>query len=101
MYRITQFSLYFADQQSYSLQDVAKLHRSERIKEAMEKVQHFSSSKTSDDKVQGPVEADPEYILIVEANNLAAEIDDEIGEWIWNIDADVCQCYILTVKPVG
>ena len=25
----------------------------------------------------GPVEADPEYMLIVEANNLAAEIDNE------------------------
>ena len=29
--------------------------------------------------VSGPVEADPEYQLIVEANNLAAELDDEIG----------------------
>ena len=25
----------------------------------------------------GPVEADPEYLLIVEANNMAAEIDSE------------------------
>ena len=29
--------------------------------------------------VQGPVEADPEYLLIVEVNNLAAQIDEEIG----------------------
>ena len=29
--------------------------------------------------MSGPVEADPEYQLIVEANNLAAELDDEIG----------------------
>ena len=28
---------------------------------------------------KGPVEADPEYLLIVEANNIAAEVDDEIG----------------------
>ena len=27
----------------------------------------------------GPVEADPEYLLIVEANNIAAEIDDELS----------------------
>jgi len=26
----------------------------------------------------GPVEADPEYVLIVDANNLAVEIDNEI-----------------------
>lgn len=29
--------------------------------------------------VTGPVEADPEYQLIVEANNLAVEIDNEIS----------------------
>ena len=28
----------------------------------------------------GPVESDPEYQLIVEANNIAADIDDEIGK---------------------
>ena len=29
--------------------------------------------------LQGPVEADPEYLLIVDANNIAAEMDDEVG----------------------
>lgn len=29
--------------------------------------------------VAGPVEADPEYQLIVEANNITAEIDNEIN----------------------
>lgn len=29
--------------------------------------------------VAGPVEADPEYQLIVEANNLTVEIDNEIS----------------------
>lgn len=29
--------------------------------------------------IEGPVEQDPEYQLIVEANNLAVEIDTEIG----------------------
>lgn len=29
----------------------------------------------------GPVEADPEYLLIVEANNLAVEIDNEISKF--------------------
>ena len=28
--------------------------------------------------IQGPVEADPEYQLIVEANNLAVEIDNDV-----------------------
>ena len=48
----------------------------------MEKVEYFSAVKkrqSGKDDIQGPVEADPEYLLIVEANNLAAEIDEEIG----------------------
>ena len=30
----------------------------------------------------GPVEADPEYQLIVESNNFVVEIDNEISEWL-------------------
>ena len=33
--------------------------------------------KTTD--IVGTVESDPEYQLIIHANNLAAKIDDEIG----------------------
>ena len=67
--------------ESYSLQNVAKLYRSVRLKDAMDKIEYFSSKKRQGgmDDLQGPVEADPEYLLIVEANNLAAQIDDEIG----------------------
>ena len=32
--------------------------------------------------VAGPVEADPEYQLIVEANNLTVEIDNEISRFL-------------------
>ena len=72
----------FLGQASYSLEDVAKLYTSSRLKETIEKIEYFSSVKkrqSGKDDIQGPVEADPEYLLIVEANNLAAEIDDEIG----------------------
>lgn len=31
----------------------------------------------------GPVEADPEYQLIVEANNITVEIDNEISETLF------------------
>ena len=30
--------------------------------------------------VKGPIEAHPEYKLIVDANNMIAKIDDEIGK---------------------
>ena len=34
--------------------------------------------------VAGPVEADPEYQLIVEANNITVEIDNEISKLVYN-----------------
>ena len=48
----------------------------------MDRIEYFSSNKQENemDDLQGPVEADPEYLLIVEANNLAAQIDEEIGK---------------------
>jgi hypothetical protein len=39
--------------------------------------------------VAGPVEADPEYQLIVEANNLTVEIDNEISKFIYTDDDDI------------
>jgi len=67
--------------EAYSLTDVAKLYRGTRLKDAMDRIENFSSvdRKKGSEDMQGPVEADPEYLLIVEANNLAAQIDEEIG----------------------
>ena len=31
--------------------------------------------------MSGPVEADPEYLLIIEANNITVEIDNEISKY--------------------
>ena len=47
----------------------------------MDRIEYFTTKKRKDgtEDLQGPVEADPEYLLIVEANNLAAQIDEEIG----------------------
>jgi U4/U6 small nuclear ribonucleoprotein PRP31 len=39
--------------------------------------EHSKRNRSAEDMV-GPVEADPEYQLIVEANSLAVEIDNEI-----------------------
>merc|ERR1719189_2925805 len=66
--------------ESYSHQGNAKLYRGARLKDAMIEIDNFSTKKESEmQDVQGPVEADPEYLLIVEVNNLAAQIDEEIG----------------------
>lgn len=45
----------------------------------MGEIEKYQSMPHSIDIV-GPVEADSEYQLIVEANNLAVEIDNEIGK---------------------
>lgn len=61
-----------------TVKDVAKLFYSERLKDILERIKEFSGKPRKAEELQGPVEADPEYLLIVEANNLAAEIDQEI-----------------------
>ena len=61
-----------------TLKDVAKLHHSNRLKNVLNQIKEFSGKARKAEELQGPVEADPEYLLIVDANNLAAEIDSEI-----------------------
>lgn len=43
----------------------------------MKQIDEFSRQKKRD-KIDGAVEADPEYNCIVDSNNLVAEIDNEI-----------------------
>ena len=63
---------------SSSVKDVARLYHSDRLKDVLERIKEFSGKPRKAEELQGPVEADPEYLLIVDANNLAAEIDEEI-----------------------
>ena len=62
-----------------SVADVAKLYNSNRLKKTLERIKEFSGKARKAEDLQGPVEADPEYLLIVDSNNLAAEIDQEIA----------------------
>lgn len=45
----------------------------------MKQIEGYSKKFRKASDIVGPVESDPEYLLIVEANNLAVEIDNEIG----------------------
>lgn len=49
-----------------------------RLVDIMRQIDIFQSRQRNAEDVLGPVESDPEYLLIVEANNLIVEIDDEI-----------------------
>lgn len=45
----------------------------------MLQIEKYSKIPRKSADIIGPVESDPEYQLIVEANNMAVDIDDEIG----------------------
>ena len=58
---------------------VAKLKDSILLQETMRKIDFYTKhQRTSTAEIEGPVEHDPEYLLIVDANNLLVEIDNEI-----------------------
>ncbi|KAF6207273.1 hypothetical protein GE061_018514 [Apolygus lucorum] len=60
-----------------TLDQLVKTFDSARLQEIVVEIQKYVG-QNGPRAFNGPVEADPEYQLIVEANNLAAEIDNEI-----------------------
>ncbi|QQP56586.1 U4/U6 small nuclear ribonucleoprotein Prp31 [Caligus rogercresseyi] len=80
---------------SQDLHSVAKLLESNKLKDILRRIEEYSAEKRC---------ADPEYILIVEANNVAAEIDDEIGvihkfaKTVYSVNPLE---YLMTAKELG
>lgn len=62
-----------------SVRELAKLGDSELLRKVMSHIDKYSKVPRKSVDIIGPVESDPEYQLIVEANNMAVDIDDEIG----------------------
>merc|ERR1719470_557831 len=60
-----------------TLSDIAVLHNSDRLFKIMKRIDKWQGRVRKKVEQLGPIENDPEYQLIVEANNLAAEIDQE------------------------
>ncbi|MCI4374280.1 hypothetical protein PGIGA_G00004530 [Pangasianodon gigas] len=58
---------------------IAKLRNSKSFAEIMDKIAQYVGNPRKSTDVSGPVEADPEYRLIVAANNLTVEIDNELN----------------------
>lgn len=97
-----------------ALDDVCQLRNSPRVPMVLQEIEkYYAQNRTSED-LQGPVEADPEYQLIVEANNLAVEIDNDINsihkyvkdlysKRFSELDSLIMNSveYILTVKELG
>lgn len=62
-----------------TIRQICKLRDSEQLNRVLNQIdEHVLKPRTSEDIV-GPVESDPEYKLIVEANTLAVDIDNEIS----------------------
>ncbi len=57
---------------------IAKLTASRLYRETMEAIAHYSSTPRNPARDTGAVEEDPEYQVMVNANNLAIDIDQEI-----------------------
>ena len=68
-----------------SVKVIAKLLESEKLNKVIARIDFYKHEElkkgnhSSLKDIIGPVEHDPEYILIVEANNLTVEIDSEIN----------------------
>ena len=62
---------------SGGVKSVAKLMSSERFSRIMQDIEHFKDSG-DDREIVGSLEEDPEYKLIVETNQMSAEMDDEV-----------------------
>lgn len=70
----------FLDIKITSIRQIAKLRDSPLLKDIIAQVQTYSKKLRISDDIKGPVEADPEYQLIVHANNLAVDMDTEMGK---------------------
>ncbi|KAF2883843.1 hypothetical protein ILUMI_22312 [Ignelater luminosus] len=64
--------------QIVSVSQLCKLRDSPKLQDVMKQIKSYGTKVRKSCDIIGPVEADPEYQLIVEANNIAADIDNEI-----------------------
>lgn len=62
-----------------SVRQVARLWDSQKLRDIKDLIDKYASKLRKAEELQGPVEGDPEYKLIVEANNINVDIEDEIG----------------------
>lgn len=61
-----------------SIRELCKLRDSARLNRILKDIEIYASKPRVSSEMIGNVESDPEYQLIVEANSVAVEIDNEI-----------------------
>lgn len=61
-----------------SIRELCKLRDSTRLNRILKDIEIYASKPRVSSEMIGNVESDPEYQLIVEANSIAVEVDNEI-----------------------
>lgn len=61
-----------------SIREICKLRDSDRLSNVLSQIEKYAKNPRTTTEMVGNVESDPEYQLIVEANNIAVDIDNEI-----------------------
>ncbi|XP_036327447.1 U4/U6 small nuclear ribonucleoprotein Prp31-like [Rhagoletis pomonella] len=74
-----QVNLMEVDVQVQSVRELCKLRDSERLQYVLKQIEQYGSRQRTSAEMLGNVESDPEYQLIVEANAIAVDIDNEIS----------------------
>lgn len=64
-----------------SVRELCRLRDSTELNRILIALREFAKAPRPCSEMIGNVESDPEYQLIVQANSVAVEIDNEIGEW--------------------
>lgn len=64
-----------------SIRELCKLRDSARLNRILKDIQIYACKPRVSSEMIGNVESDPEYQLIVEANGIAVEVDNEICEY--------------------
>lgn len=62
-----------------SVRDLCRLHGSPKLKQILEDISVYANKPRKASEMIGNLESDPEYQLIVEANNVAVDIDNEVS----------------------
>lgn len=86
------------DVKVHSIRELCKLRDSEHLRNVLEQIENYSQRQRTAAEMLGNVESDPEYKLIVDANALAVDVDNEICKFLPNEKMSkniyVCICYV-------
>jgi len=68
------------EEKELNVHNLATLRNSEQMKSILEEIdKYLRKNRANEEHISGPVEVDPEYILVVDSNDMLVHIDNEIA----------------------